>query len=462
VNEGILSEPPDLAQALLSPDCYPGTPSDIKLVQTSTSYVFLTGDFAYKIKKPVDPGTLFELASCSKSFTALGILKLLDEGGLVLDQGISSFFPWFHVFYKGKKYDISIRQLLNHTSGIPWQTIAALKESNEKEALLETLENISGVKLNLPPGELFEYATVNYDILGAIIEKVSGESFEDYMKKHIFTPLELMDTYAGQRAGDPNKASGYKTGLFLPVLFESPVFRGNNPSAYINSNAADMSHWLKIQMGLIKTPLDHLIKKSRNLGKKPPYSRWYGIRYNMGWIHGRKSEFIFHPGSNPNYFAFLGLDRNRKVGFALMANSNSYMTGAIFKYIVSRFTGRRGFRNQFTHFVFDRYSGIISFFLAIYLGFISGKLISFIRDIFKGVRHFLPPSDEHFLLVAMTLIFSLALVVFVLTFPWRTGGLTWKTVFLWASRRLPAALILFVLSLIISNAFLVFHLFFPM
>jgi aminoglycoside phosphotransferase family enzyme len=58
VNEGILSEPPDLAQALLNPDCYPSTPSDIKLVQTSTSYVFLTGDFAYKIKKPVDPGYL--------------------------------------------------------------------------------------------------------------------------------------------------------------------------------------------------------------------------------------------------------------------------------------------------------------------------------------------------------------------------------------------------------------------
>jgi aminoglycoside phosphotransferase family enzyme len=58
VNEGILSEPPDLAQALLNPDCYPGTPSDITLVQTSTSYIFLTGDFAYKVKKPVDPGYL--------------------------------------------------------------------------------------------------------------------------------------------------------------------------------------------------------------------------------------------------------------------------------------------------------------------------------------------------------------------------------------------------------------------
>lgn len=53
-----MSEPPDLAQALLNPDCYPGRPSDIKLVQTSTSYVFLTGDFAYKIKKPIDPGYL--------------------------------------------------------------------------------------------------------------------------------------------------------------------------------------------------------------------------------------------------------------------------------------------------------------------------------------------------------------------------------------------------------------------
>ena len=53
-----MSEPPDLAQALLNPECYPGIPPDIALVQTSTSYIFLTGDLAYKVKKPVDPGYL--------------------------------------------------------------------------------------------------------------------------------------------------------------------------------------------------------------------------------------------------------------------------------------------------------------------------------------------------------------------------------------------------------------------
>ena len=83
----------------------------------------------------VTENTLFELGSCSKSFTALGILQLVKEGWVKLDDPISKYFPWFEVSYRGEPYKITINQLLHHTSGIPGQTFARIPQGDNPDAL---------------------------------------------------------------------------------------------------------------------------------------------------------------------------------------------------------------------------------------------------------------------------------------------------------------------------------------
>ena len=133
-------------------------------------------------KKPVTAETLFELASCSKAFTGLAVLRLAEEGLIHLDDPVSSYLPWFSPEFDGKRQEITLRQLLHHTSGIPMNSIARIPQSNSSNALEQTVRAIAGMKLHHLPGKQYEYASVNYDILGLIIQEVRGKSYEEDME----------------------------------------------------------------------------------------------------------------------------------------------------------------------------------------------------------------------------------------------------------------------------------------
>jgi putative ATP-binding cassette transporter len=146
---------------------------------------------------PVTADTLFELGSCSKSFTALAVLQLAKDGWVKLDDPVSKYFPWFEVYYRGKAYKITINQLLHHIGGIPWRTFAGIQQDNSADALKTVVRDVSGIELLQVPGRQFIYSNTNYDIIGAIIEQASGMKFEEYMAKKIFAPLGMSHTFVG-------------------------------------------------------------------------------------------------------------------------------------------------------------------------------------------------------------------------------------------------------------------------
>ncbi|MCP5052568.1 MAG: beta-lactamase family protein, partial [bacterium] len=121
-------------------------------------------------KTPVTLDTLFEIRSCSKSFTGLAALKLEAEGLLNLDNPVSKYLPWFYVTYEGKKVEITVRQTLHHTNGIPFNSIQRIPMGDDENALEQTVRNIVGIELDELPGKQYQYATVNYDIVGLIIQ----------------------------------------------------------------------------------------------------------------------------------------------------------------------------------------------------------------------------------------------------------------------------------------------------
>jgi cyclic peptide transporter len=159
-------------------------------------------------KAVVTPDTLFEPGSCSKSFTALAALKLEKEGLLNLDHPVSRYLPWFYMTYKKKNCKITLRQLLHHTSGIPWNTIQKIPGGDDANALEQTVKNIIGVELDHRPGTHYQYATINYDIIGLIIEKASGMTYKDYMDKHVLEPLGLSAATVGMARVDPAVTGG--------------------------------------------------------------------------------------------------------------------------------------------------------------------------------------------------------------------------------------------------------------
>jgi cyclic peptide transporter len=266
--------------------------------------------------------TNFEVASLTKAFTAIGITELESKGLLSMNDTVTKYFPGFNVKYRGKNYDITIKQLLHHTSGISKETIKLFREDKSSDALISIVDKINGIELHYVPGSQFEYATINYDILGAIIEKISGESYEAFIRKQVLQPLEMNDSYIGVINNDKNLSKGYKINYLKPRLYEAPIFRGNYPAGYLVSNTKDMIKWLTFQMGQSDIDLSLLVNKIHEPDKSVQPSN--NSFYSSGWFNVlNRYEEIKHDGSNPNFSAYISFSKKNHIGIIMLANSNS-------------------------------------------------------------------------------------------------------------------------------------------
>ena len=272
-------------------------------------------------KTPVTPKTLFELGSTSKAFTALGILKLAGEGKLNLKDPVSRYLPWFTVNYNGEAVNVSIGQFLHQTSGIPFETIGDIPVASGDDALEETVKTLVGQSLMFPPGMKFFYATINYDVLGLVIQTVSGMPYEDYMKQEVLGPLGLEQTMMYRsRAREKGMASGYKVEFDQVEYFDAPDYRGNTPAGYVITNAEDMARWLKIQLGAVELESfdAELIKKSHS-----PNPGGFDSPYAKGWFLYKRMNAIGHGGNNPNFSSFILFKPEANLGVAVLANLSS-------------------------------------------------------------------------------------------------------------------------------------------
>lgn len=161
---------------------------------------------------PVTPQTPFILCSLSKSFTALAIMQLVEAGEIELDASVQTYLPWFTMAGPEPAERITVRHLLTHSSGLSYLVgDKDLVNPDVSEDALEThIRKLADYKLTRPVGESFGYNNTGYDMLGLIVQTVSGQSFEDYVKEHIFSPLEMTNSYKSKLEADANGlAAGY-------------------------------------------------------------------------------------------------------------------------------------------------------------------------------------------------------------------------------------------------------------
>lgn len=160
---------------------------------------------------PTPERAIYEVGSITKQFTAAAILKLADEGKLTLDDEITKYLPGFPT----RGHRITLRRLLDHTSGIPGYTefpeFAQLSMHKLPRDSLMAL--IASKPLDFPPGEAMVYSNSGYFLLGLVIEKVSGLSYEEYLTKHLLEPAGMRDSrYCSERAVIKRRANGYDVG----------------------------------------------------------------------------------------------------------------------------------------------------------------------------------------------------------------------------------------------------------
>ena len=202
--------------------------------------------------RPVTPQTPFFTGSTGKSFTALAVMQLVEAGKVELDAPVRSYLPWFRVADVKASEGITVRQLLNMTSGIP-KSIGQEQLANidlSDSAIENNVRALVEVELIAPPGERFEYSNANYVTLGMVIQAVTGQSYEAYIQEHIFKPLDMQNSFTSKtEAQQDGLAVGYQKWFGIPVASPNlPFSRGSLPAGQLIMSVEDFGHYLIAQL----------------------------------------------------------------------------------------------------------------------------------------------------------------------------------------------------------------------
>lgn len=251
----------------------------------------------------ITASTPLHIASTSKTFTAMAVLKLWEQGKISIDDEFSKYFPQFN--YPG----VTIRTLLNHRSGLPnytyfmenlgWDKTRMVTNADILSFLVNRkaeLENIA------PPDTHFSYCNTNFALLALLIEKISGMSYSDFIKKNFLQPLHMSNTFVFSPA-DSNRANpSYDwKGRLMPFGFLDGVYGDKN----IYTTVRDLLTWDRaLNSGLLLTPATMAQAYAPYSNEKPGIKN-YGLGWRMnifpdgkkiiyhnGWWHGSNSTFI--------------------------------------------------------------------------------------------------------------------------------------------------------------------------
>lgn len=397
-------------------------------------------------KKPVTSQSLFEIGSNSKAFTGLGILSLEKSGQIKLQDEVTKYVPWLKVKYKDEEVPITIQQLLYQTSGIRFRTIDKIPASNEANALEETVKTLVGIELDSEPGKKFQYATINYDVLGLIIEKVTGKTYENYIEETVLKPMGLNNTYLFKNeAINENMAIGYKIGLLKPQLFKAPVYRGNKPAGYIISSGEDMAKWLRIQMDTMnEMKFDRDIIKKSQEANSAVSAIGNEVFYADGWFVYPKGQ-ISHGGNNPNYSSFIIFNPKDKVGVAILSNINSNYVqniGLGINKILQGETVRKDIKDiKDLNKSADEVAIVIMFISTLLVLVTLFFMINALREIFRKQRYYKFNGIKSSLRFILSFPFMLGLSYCIYLIPQILyNGVSWGFVFVWLPNSVELAL----------------------
>ncbi|MFS0674903.1 serine hydrolase domain-containing protein [Ornithinibacillus sp. 179-J 7C1 HS] len=266
---------------------------------------------------PVSEDTTFLIGSISKPLTSLAIMGLVDEGEIKLDEPIETYIPWF-TYQTDSNNSITVRHLLEQTSGISaYEGLKVTDQENrdEQSGITQAVEELSGVELRQSPGEVYEYNSANYLLLGAIIEAVSNQAFSSYMNNHIFAPLDMQNTTADyESAIDKGLVPGYQSWFGQPVKGDGLYDHSGAPYGYMTSTSSDLIKFIDFMFQ------GGELLNERSLAQllSPPES---GQRYGLGWHFPRSgNKYPYHTGATTDYRSEIFLIHEEELGAVLLTN----------------------------------------------------------------------------------------------------------------------------------------------
>jgi CubicO group peptidase (beta-lactamase class C family) len=284
--------------------------------------------------RPVTAQTPFVIGSLAKSLTALAVAQLAERGIVNLDAPVRRYIPDFAVADTAASAAITVRQLLDQTSGLTGAA-GTVPLSAPATSLADQVQALATVKPTSAPGVAYQYSNANYVVLGRLIEVVSGQSYEAYMQANVFKPLDMTHTSSVFATAEANGlGEAHRLWFGLPDS-HTPLFREDlAPAGFVASTADDLANVLVAEMNggrfgatSIASPatVDALWTGAAPAGPEG--------RYAMGWFDGtfEGQRIVSHSGSSTDMASYQAVIPSRGLGVVVLFNGQSVLYESLHK-----------------------------------------------------------------------------------------------------------------------------------
>jgi CubicO group peptidase (beta-lactamase class C family) len=280
---------------------------------------------------PATPGTIYRIASITKTFTATAIMQLRDAGKLQLDDPVAKHLPWFT--YRNRFPDapvVTIRHVLTHTSGLPreadfpyWTDPGAFPT---REEIIEALHDQESI---FEPETRYKYSNLALALAGEIVVAVSGEAYADYIQRHILDPLGMTNSYVRTEEIDRERlATGYEVMRpdgAQPVSPETDS-KGLTPAANMSSTVEDLARYISLQLREGSVGGSKILRGSTL--REMHRVHWLDADWQSGrglgfgvWRQGARTV-VGHGGWVGGYRTQIAFDPKSKIGVVVLTNSD--------------------------------------------------------------------------------------------------------------------------------------------
>lgn len=283
---------------------------------------------------PVTPDSFFCIASVTKCFVATAIMQLVEQGRLGLDKPLVQYLPDFRLDDE-RCQQITLRQILSHTSGLPdmdeaeYDELVAHPEYDEG-APERYVRALAGRKMIAAPGEHFAYSNIAYNVLGYLLAKISGQPFEDYLREHILCPAGMPESTLFFPEVPRNRLA--VPHLRVPEMVVNPVYpyhRADAPASFLHSTVLEMCQWAITCLDggthngnriLSPASFEQMWTPVAEWGFPPLYEHC-GLGWTLGHFEGVKT--VSHGGMGFGWTDFLTLLPEIKRGAVILCNEES-------------------------------------------------------------------------------------------------------------------------------------------
>lgn len=286
-----------------------GLPGVALAVVEGGEIIYLRGYGMAGAGRPMTPQTPMLIGSQSKSFTALAIGQLAEQGKIDLNAPVQRYIPWFQVADAGASARITVNHLLHHTSGLSDAGFSAVVPNDASPE--QAVRSLAAARLTAPVGTKHQYFNLGYSALAYIVELVSEQSYADYVREHILAPLGMDASSAGP-AARADLAQGHTRLFGFNVPMTEPIPAYGVGEGYIVSTAEDMARYATAMMdggaGLVSP---QMVRRMWTPGLGA---------YGMGWIIVEGGEKILHGGANKTFRTDVFIYPRHDRAFILLSN----------------------------------------------------------------------------------------------------------------------------------------------